>query len=1178
MSRNWIIAIFALLLLSGCSGERCIEADDFGHANFRVPARYPEELLRSQPFADQVFPWYNSDYRVNGRPLLITVRNWENGLDFNNQDEVSAWCAWYGKKSDGPKLATICKRFRECQFVDGDMCTKTRDARIFNAPCLFKRGVGLYALIAEPFVSPNRSLEDQKNPEGINFHLGDALDGYSLFDVNKRGQTVPAGGMLYTYKSDEEKRKYVNSPLYFKILDKYYTDNSGQYRVVVKSGIHRTSPDPITYVTNLVKEFLFGVNSDKGLIRNIYLGVVQNPGYRSAVAAMLTLYIMFTGLSYLAGNVQLTHTELIMRIGKIAIVSALLSAEYSWSFFNDYLFVYFIGGVEQILQMIINAGATGPGSPSILALMIAPQTLSKLFSLMFVDWLGFVYILLFIIALYFVLVIFFEAAVIYLTALIAIGMIIIMGPIFICFMLFGITRSLFENWLRQLTSYAIQPIILFTGLIFISMILRQEIYGALGFKVCKHSFPKMTDDSGAPLFGDNTEETLGFSLNSSIFYWWFPKPMNGGFIPEGVEPVDIPIPIDHFESADSDVIGTISDTGFCEAYGCIGKRYVDLPFLDPVKDARRLSQFRSGQLVQLDGMLLIFVALYLLSKFNKLAISVAKFLTNTSGNLTDIEKSSNAIMDQTVREFNRRAPGAMKRGALGIVDTAIGKVSGAGGRKEGRELRQGMTAMAKEKMSQYAPGALMDKARIAGLKKDALSSNANKAVLSEVQKKSGLKQGDIDKNAISKYKGELDDRLKKIDSKLSDKERGKLAAKMSKKNYAQLKEEFAKAKYGKEYKKLSAIEKAEIDKLHGDKKLRLNAKEASKARKFQNAYVDAYAGMSDRGIGIAGKHSSAIRSLEEIKHRRDEDKYRKNRKRKLQDEGLVSGYQGLKSSLYHGATGSKRDIASRNFGGGAWHEINTDRNARNFQKQTYAEMLASEKNHMQRTGIGRTIEDLSRRQGANVTSPEFLAQAERNNDPSLSQYRGLERAELNHKVEDALSAGADPALMGDTYMSNYAKDSEMRHMVDKAYEVEQSIIAEDNFIGRQEEYQETFEMAADNIHSTYGTLSEHYNREDIAADEMPGLLSDYYGQNAGMNQDEAMAKVEELQQSINDFHSSQEVLQQIDQRKMEIDQEVENHISGINEHRVNAGMEEYHPEHEKPQTRRVRKIDDYMRK
>ena len=108
-------------------------------------------------------------------------------------------------------------------------------------------------------------------------------------------------------------------------------------------------------------------------------------------------------------------------------------------------------------------------------MMIAPQTLSKLFSLLFVSWLGWLYIILFIVALYFVVMIFFNATVIYLSALIAVGMIIIMGPIFICFLLFGITRSLFENWLKQLISYAVQPIILFTGLIFISMIIRQEI-------------------------------------------------------------------------------------------------------------------------------------------------------------------------------------------------------------------------------------------------------------------------------------------------------------------------------------------------------------------------------------------------------------------------------------------------------------------------------------------------------------------------------------------------------------------------------------------------------------------------------------------------------------------------------------------------------------------------------
>ena len=148
--------------------------------------------------------------------------------------------------------------------------------------------------------------------------------------------------------------------------------------------------------------------------------------------------------------------------------------------FNDCLCGWFVGGVDQILKIITEAGATGPGSPGILGMMLAPQTLSKLFSLLFVDWMGFIYIILFFFALYFLIIIFFDAAVIYLTALIAIGMIITMGPIFICFLLFGITRSLFENWLRQLISYAIQPIILFTGLVLISMILRQEIYGSLG--------------------------------------------------------------------------------------------------------------------------------------------------------------------------------------------------------------------------------------------------------------------------------------------------------------------------------------------------------------------------------------------------------------------------------------------------------------------------------------------------------------------------------------------------------------------------------------------------------------------------------------------------------------------------------------------------------------------------
>ncbi len=1047
------------------------------------------------------------------------------------------------------------------------MCTNTADARIGNSPCLFRNGVGLYALIAERGIDPNQSLSSQREPAGLSFHLGEPTVGYKLYDVDKHGNTRQAGGRVYKYDSEAVKQQYSDSKLYFKILDKFYDDNNGQYRVVVKSGITQSSPDPISYVTKLVKDFLFGADNDYGLIRNIYLEVVKNPGYRTAVSAMLTLYIMFTALSYLSGNIQLTHTELIVRIGKIAIVSALLSTEYSWSFFNDYLFVYFVGGVEQILQIIVEAGATDPGSPGILAMMIAPQTLSKLFSLLFVDALGWLYIILFIAALYFVLMIFFEAAVIYLSALIAIGLIITMAPVFICFLLFGITRSLFENWLKQLISYAIQPIILFTGLIFISLILRQEIYGALGFRVCKHDFPKMTIGS-EPLFGAKTQETLGFNLGDSIFYWWFPQPMKGENFTRTT--TLIPIPIDHFASDGE--IGAISDTGFCEAYGCIGERYVDLPFLDPAstRDQRRINQFHAGKFVQLDGMLLIFVAIYLLHKFNGLAITVARFTSGTSGNLTSLSNVGDAVKAQTSAKLNKQLAKMPAR----AFDTAIGM----GNRDKGRERRQQFTQMVKE-----APSAFVDKMRIegvlgrGGLRKEALSSGANKAVLAEVKKNTGLEQEDIKKNARGEYRKALAAKLKAIDPTLTKAQANKLARQMSSKKPSELGKELAKAKYGKEYDKLSAAEKKAIDALN-DKDLRAKARDANMAKKFQDAYVDAYAKMSDRGIGLVGKRSKTIRSLEEIKHDVDERRKLKEAKQRQIGEELYSEYHGLKSGAYSALTGGKKDAISRTFGGGVWHEINTDPAKQNYRMQTHAEMIADQRANLERTGITRTIESLNRKHGENVTSPEFLLQAQKNNDPNLATFQSLEKKDINSKVQNALSHGEDPALKGETYMSKYAKDSEMEHAIDRAYEVEKELIAQDEFISREEEYQVNFDLAVENVQSVYDRMSEAYNRDDIAAEELPALLESYNNQHSTMNADQVKAKSEELRQSIADVTSSQEVLQQIDHRKTEIAQEVEKHVSGINTHRTSAGMKEYHPEKPDLGTRRVRKIEDLMRK
>ena len=1149
-----LFIIFILFFLSGCTGDRCIAADDFGHANFTVPARYDNGELTGQVGTNQVAPWLDSKFRLNGRPLTVSVRGWDNGIEYNDPSEVSAWCPWYGSNKNVNQLSLICARLKECLFQDDNMCTDTIDAAITNAPCLLKKGVGLYAAVPDPGIDINSTYEMQKNPTGIVFHVGEKTDGYSMYEVNKLGNIRETGGRVYNFENDEVKSKYVGGKLYFKILDKYYNDNNGQYKVVVKSGISRVSPDPITYATTLVKGFIFGGNGTSGIVRGIYLGIVNNPSYRLVVSMLLTLYIVYTGLSYLVGNIQLTHTELIVRVVKIAIVSTLLNTEYSWRFFNDYLFVYFIGGTDQILKIIVEAGASGPGSPGILALMIAPQTLAKLLSLLFTDWLGFLYIILFLIALVFILVVFFQATVIYLSSLIAISLILIMAPIFICFLLFEITKPLFESWLKQLIAYSVQPIILFTGLIFISMILRQEIYGSLGFSVCKFNILSMVTGSSSPtngtstgsgsIFNDETEKILGVGLGDSIFSWWFPNPMIGSEFSR--ETKSIPIPIDHYE--DEEFVSTSTVTSkFCEAYGCIGQRYIDLPFLDPVKDVRRLNQFWAGRFVQLDGLFLIFVGIYLLFKFNTLATQAAHFLTGTSGNLTKINRIGDAAVSSIMNPVKNqisKMPGRALGAARGITDIAIGK-----------EKRQELVSSFKEKFNKITPSGIVDQVRIRSLKKEALGSGANKAVLQEVMIKTGLTRDGFRPNAIRDYKKMLAKELMKdVDPNLYKSAQSELAkktaSKLAKKDFDSLKYEFAKAKYGKKYKELSLEEKQNIKYILSNKELRTLARDAQQARKFRNAYVDAYISLSDRGVGILGKQNRVLRSIDELKFELNEAKKDKKIKDQQFSDELFShiGKKGI---------------------------IDTKARAQNYRMQTREEILQDNMRNISHKDVANLIQYHSRKQGLNVTSPEFLARLKVANDPKLVIFKDLERKDLNAKIYRELSA--TQAILGEKYNIKYAKDSELRTSLDKLAQAEKKLLKNDEFISRQTEYKLKHELSGESLKSTHKLLSEHF-KKDIKAEEMPAMLEKYYKEtNLGMTQAQVAEKIIQLQKNIYDFKSSGAILRQIDQRKKAVVEEIDKYTDIIQTARKKAGMEEYQPKRKEVNERKIRDIDDYLR-
>ncbi len=1132
MSKPIIWLFFIIFVLSACTGDNCIDADDFGFAKFTISSRYEEEELYEQQQDNQIAPWRNSEFRVNGAPLTIVVKTWKHGTDKNKSWEVSAWCAWYGEKDNTATLSTFCERLQECKFYN-QMCTNTKDAEITNAPCLFKNGVGLYALMAEKGTDPNLSFEKQRSPDGITLHLGEPTQGYKLYDISQTGETRPAGGINYNYEG-KDKTKYNDNPLYFKILDKFYDDNNGQYKIVIKSGIWDNREDPISFLTKLIKDQLFG--DDYGLVKTVYQNIIKNPAYQLSVSALLTLYIIFTALSYFTGNLNVTHTEIIIRVVKVGIVSALLTSEYSWSFFNDYLYVYFVDGVEEILAIIQDAGAVGPGSTNILNLMLAPQTMAKLFAVLFAEWNGFIYIILYFVALYFIILLTLQGTIIYLIALIAIGMIITMGPIFICFLLFGITRSLFENWLRQLISYSLQPIILFTGLAFIAIIIRTEIYSTLGFRVCKHDFPNLGTIS--EIFGGFTND-LDSSISQSIFYWWFPLPIT--HTDPNKDKVMIPVPQDHKKD----------DGSYCVAYECLDERFVELPFLDPDTDQDRINSFANGNFVHLDGLLLIFVSLYLLSKFNGLSVSIARFISSTSGNLTSVQSMGQQAFAPIKRQFDKFT-------GVEVAGKAIDK--------------------AREAVSSRAAG-LYEKVMMDRLKKQALDpSSANEAVLAEVKRSYGIDSRDVKVNAIKDYEHALEEKLKQINPNLSKKELQENLRRLTEGDYRSLKDKLAAVKFGKEkdYSSLADLDKKQIDEImkakYKDQSLRELYSDAKFARDFQQYYAQAHQDLSERGVGLFGKNISALRSWQELSSKvKTEEELKKARRRNI-GERMYAGYEGLKRDLLTSITGEElRNSLEGSLTGAAWHDFNYN----DPRLRTYSEELKDNQRSIEHQELQAKINQETINAQDDVLKPEYLVRlSQTSRDSEREYYEQLSKAKIAYEVYSSLTAGDDPVLMGDKFMQEKALDSQMREMIDNAYLTQEQFIENDRYARRQEHYEIMNEKAAEYIVESHNLLTDYYQRDDIKTDEMPDLLEQYYNQISGQSNQQ---EIDKLRKAMEDFEYSRQIFDKIEERKEQIREEFAGHIQTIHRYRQEAKMPEYN-EGIEVSTRKLRTIDQHLRK
>lgn len=232
---------------------------------------------------------------------------------------------------------------------------------------------------------------------------------------------------------------------------------------------------------------------------SIFTAFVNNPEYKYAVSAVLTLYVAIFGAMFTMGIVQATFGQVLMRLLKFALITALLLE--GWAFFSDVVVRFFNDGTDELICAVMNIAAGEAGNASncmlsngeiapfyridrVASFLIHPDTIvaimgsatSGVYSfgmtgLMLLAFLGFVKLLV-------------DALQTYAVAFVVRSMLLGLAPIFFIFLLFERTKNLFTGWINLLVAFSLNPILLFTFLSFMVVMIQSATYNMMNVELC----------------------------------------------------------------------------------------------------------------------------------------------------------------------------------------------------------------------------------------------------------------------------------------------------------------------------------------------------------------------------------------------------------------------------------------------------------------------------------------------------------------------------------------------------------------------------------------------------------------------------------------------------------------------------------------------------------------------
>lgn len=368
--------------------------------------------------------------------------------------------------------------------------------------------------------NPSSPVPSNTNPYGFAGNIGDirylVLD--SGIDPNKpvnasalSGSMALPGGASFTFTPAATSSN--TQTMWLKIANNpaNYADSFGQYNVNVYTVVPVGAFSNLVLNNILVKfksivisaatkmfEHMTCMNCESNDPGAVCTPVTDQSGCNNFfmyIKAMLTLYVMLFGMMFLLGMVKISNQDFVIRIVKIALVAGLLSGD-TLRFFNNYVFDFVTGFSDEMIANLSGYASNAVNVQDNVSnpFMFLDALMSRIFfsktfftqvlALLSLGISGAFYFIIVFIALVVLIITVFRAISIYIMAFMAVALLLGLAPLFLTFLLFEKSFYLFENWVRFLFRYMMEPVILMAGITILTQLFTVYLDYVLSYSVC----------------------------------------------------------------------------------------------------------------------------------------------------------------------------------------------------------------------------------------------------------------------------------------------------------------------------------------------------------------------------------------------------------------------------------------------------------------------------------------------------------------------------------------------------------------------------------------------------------------------------------------------------------------------------------------------------------------------